>query len=538
MRHPLAAISFAILLPAAALCQSPVPKPAFEIADVRLSPRENWVQSVANKMRPGILSNGRYEIHRATMLDLIRTAYSVDADQVFGGPSWLEYDRFDIIAKTPRTTRQADLRLMLQTLLADRFHLVVRPDSKPIPAWLLSVAGGGPKLKSADASGAPDCQTLAPTAILGPLGIRCRNVALNRFVATLRGHSGNYFHNLPLIDATGLEGSWDIDLQYSTSTANIPESLAKQLGLQRSNADIAESLNKQLGLTVELKTAPQPVVSVESVIRQPTANPAGVASALPPLPSPEFEVASIKPCEPTFSVMPLRFLPGGRVTGPCEFLVILVKQMWNLGPLQDLPGAPKWLTGGDSPRFRIDAKAPAGAYLDPTGAEDTDALKAMMRALLIDRFKMKIHYEDRPVDSPTLVAVKPKLTKADPAGRTGCTRQPLPDGSLQLVCRNITMAQFAEQIPPFDPFTVFFPVLDATGIEGAWDFTLTSWAPPFIPPIIAVARGAEPGQASEPSGRPVFGDALTRQLGLKLEMRKRPQRVLVIDHIEQKPTEN
>ncbi len=515
MRRSFAAISLAAIFAATGLCQPSASKPGFEIADVHVSARDAWVKSVPNKMRPGILSNGRYEIRRATMLDLIQTAYSVDADQVFGGPSWLDYDRFDIAAKAPQTTTQADLRLMLQSLLAERFHLVVRPDSKPLPAWLISVAKGGPKLKHADGSDTPECQNLPPTiSNLAILGIRCRNAAMDRFLATLRSYSGRYFRNLPVMDVTGLEGDWDIDVQYSTK-------------------DIAESLAKQLGLTVELKTAPQPVLSVESVMEQTTANSPGVAAALPPLPAPAFDVASVKLCDPAGRQTQLRFLPGGRVTGECVFLVNLVKQMWDLAPLQDLPGLP----GGEL-KISIDAKAPPGTYIDPTGAEDRDALKAMVRALLIDRFKMKIRYEDRAVDAATLVALKPKLTRADPATRTGCTRQPLPDGPLRLICRNMTMAQFAEQIPPFDPFTVFFPVLDATGIEGAWDFTFSFSAPPFFPPILAGARGADPGQASEPSGRLVFADALAKQLGLKLEMRKRPEYVLVIDHMEQNPTEN
>jgi uncharacterized protein (TIGR03435 family) len=225
------------------------------------------------------------------------------------------------------------------------------------------------------------------------------------------------------------------------------------------------------------------------------------------------------------------------------YLANMIRQLWNLAPFQELLGAPKWLSNGSSPSFSIEAKAPAGSYVDAQGAQDRDALNAMMRALLVDRYKMKFHYEDRPMDALTLVAGKPKLTKADPSNRTGCTRQTPPargPGSpLRLVCQNITMAQFAEQLQGLDP-QIFYPVLDGTGIDGAWDFTLNYDIVASLPPLPGRGGGpaAAPGEASDPSGALSFIQAVEKQLGLKLETHKRPVRVLVIDHIEEKPTEN
>ncbi len=165
----------------------------------------------------------------------------------------------------------------------------------------------------------------------------------------------------------------------------------------------------------------------------------------------------------------------------------------------------------------------------------------------MDRFKMTIHYEDRPMEALTLVAVKPKLTKADPSNRTGCTRQ-VPQvfnasSSVRLTCRNITLAQFAEQLEGFDT-NIHYPVLDATGMDGAWDFTLTY--NPFMSlaalPVVAAARaaaGVAPGDAAaHPVGGFSFFHAVDTQLGLRLEKHKRPVRVLVIDHIEEKPADN
>jgi hypothetical protein len=72
------------------------------------------------------------------MVDLIRTAYGIEADAVFGGPSWLDADRFEIIAKAPPESSEADRALMLRALLADRFKLVVHQEDKPLDVYTLT----------------------------------------------------------------------------------------------------------------------------------------------------------------------------------------------------------------------------------------------------------------------------------------------------------------------------------------------------------------------------------------------------------------
>jgi uncharacterized protein (TIGR03435 family) len=213
----------------------------------------------------------------------------------------------------------------------------------------------------------------------------------------------------------------------------------------------------------------------------------------------------------------------------------------------------------DTDKFDIIAKTSTDvAAVQPTVANglpiDLDDLRHMLQALLIDRFKMKVHTEERPVNAYTLLAANPKMKKADPANRTGCKNGPGPDGkdprianpilSRLISCQNITMAQFAEQLPTLAGGYLFNPVLDSTGLEGAWDFTLN------FSPAGAVngggrgGRGADgittndPGTASDPNGALSLFEAINKQLGLKLEKQKRPLPVLVIDHVEQKPTDN
>src|SRR5580692_5174167 len=107
----------------------------------------------------------------------------------------------------------------------------------------------------------------------------------------------------------------------------------------------------------------------------------------------------------------------------------------------------------------------------------------MLRMLLADRFRMVTHTEDRPVNAYTLTAANPKLKKADPLSRTGCKEGPGPDGKdpriansvlgRLVTCQNITMAQFAKQLPTLAGGYIYTPVLDATGIDSGWDFTVS-----------------------------------------------------------------
>ena len=478
-------LSVAALFVSVAYSQSASPsdKPTFEIASVHVSPRATWAKNVApNAMQGGFLVGDRYEIHRATMLDLIHLAYQVDADKIYGGPSWLDYDKFDIVAKTAPGTRAETLRLMLQSLLADRFQLAVMPDTKPLPAYVLSAGKDQSKLKAAEGASAEDCKNTQtrlngsgpPTA-----EIRCQSVTMDEFVSGVRRLATAFFEGLPVVNSTHIEGSWDIDLKYPARVMRITPT-----GIQSENGNsLFEAVEKQLSLKLELGKTPQQVLSVESAREQPTADRAGSDDALPPLPPPQFEVAAIRVCDPKApaiggpgpGIVTPRIEPGGRVTATCFPLLLLLRQALNLGASQDIAGLPKSLQGGPlANRISITARAPAGTAPNEVteSARTRDILKPMLKDLLVDRYKLTYHYEDRPTDALTLLATKPKLTKADTSGRTGCSQSNQSGlSAIKLTCRNITMAQFAEQSLGIYP-AARYPVLDGTRLDGAWDFVV------------------------------------------------------------------
>jgi uncharacterized protein (TIGR03435 family) len=494
-------------------------------------------------MTGGVLRGGRYDLRNATMVDLISTAYGVEGDLVLGGPNWLETDRFDVIAKAPQSTSPETLKLMLQNMLAERFKLVLRKDTKPQPGYALTAGNGKHKLKEAAGQGVPDCQGRPQNPEPGtvPYAVfSCHNMTMERFVGMLRGMAGPWLTG-PVTDLTELKGSWDFDVKWTPRPPMLVQAGSDGI-------TIFDAVEKQLGLKLEPRQLPTPVLVVDSVNQRPTDNPSGVAQNLPPPPPAEFDVSDIKLSPP--GATPIgRIQPNGRLDFQGLTMKTMIRLAWDLNNDESLAGAPKWL---DETRYTLLAKTSSSAIGTGSGGEmDIDDLRLMLRALLMDRFKLATHIEDRPVSAYTLVAVKAKLTKSDPSNRTGCKNGPAPNTkdtrdlnpivSRLLTCRNLTMAQFAEELQRIAPGYIHNPVIDATGIEGNWDFTLS------FSPVGAfqsggggnggAAAGATP-TASDPSGAISLFDALNKQLGLKLEMHKRPLPVLVIDHVEEKPTDN
>lgn len=540
MRQAVQGIGLFTLTVATVLGQgAPAAPAAFDIADVHVSPK-----TLNARMSGGVPRGTRFEMKQATMVDLIRIAYGLDADKVLGGPSWVELDRFDVLAKVPAGTSPETAKLMLQTLLADRFKLVVRRDSKPMPAFVLSLGKGKPKMKEADGSGEPGCRPQPQTAPPAPGEIQqihysCRNATMDLFVTMVHNFANGYLTR-PAINSTELAGSWDFDLEW---TGRGQLAAAGSAGIS-----LFDAIDKQLGMKMEPKDVPMPVIQIVSVNRTPTENPPGVTTVLPPPPPEEFEVADIKPSAPGAQGGRIMLQQSGRVDLENIPLKTIILLAWNINSDDMAAGFPKF---AESEKFDIVAKT-ATAAPGEISQMDIDTLRLMLQKLLKERFKLAVHTEQRQVNGYVLTAVKPKMQKADPSGRTGCKTMPPGAGdpkdprltnpviTAYFACQNVTMALFAEQISSYANGYLTVPLLDQTGLTDSYDFTL-SWSG------LGVFRGGGvPGQpggpatdgASEPNGAISLMEAVSRQLGLKMEMQKHPLPILVVDHLEEKPTEN
>ena len=529
-----------VILWVAALCsipifgQAPAPQPAFDVASIQASTRQQ------PGMRGGILRGNRYEVRNAHMVDLIRTAYNVQqVERITGGPSWLEWNRFDIAALAPENTPPERVREMLKTLLAERFKLVVREDMAPTTALALRVKGTHKMREVSTAGGCQGQQAPEPNGVTATT-VTCTGIAMAQLAEQLRTANNPYLApGQQVVDETGLTGFFEFQYKYT------PRPLLAQAG---SDGVTLQAAFEKLGLVLEPKEIKVLSIVVDSATLEFTPNAPDLAKRLPPAPVPQFEVSVLKPSPPEAAGTPARaqLRPTGQVdisAGPLHRIIGLA---WNLP--NDPPGpylvGPKWV---ETALFDVTGRAFATPNPANQAQLDEDLIRLMLRSLVVDKFQIKWHFEDRPMPAFELVADSPKMAKADPTKRTRCF-DGAPAGSPAaakppqfprlVTCQNVSMAQFAQMLPQIAGGYTRVPALDNTGLQGGFDFTLN-----FSP--IQQVQGARPelgaanaGVALDPTGALSLMDAMRRQLGIRMEETKRPMPVVVIDSINEKPTDN
>lgn len=218
-----------------------------------------------------------------------------------------------------------------------------------------------------------------------------------------------------------------------------------------------------------------------------------------------FEVASVKPNKSgggAFAINPAR---GGRFTATNVTLQILMKTAYDVQDFQITAG-PGWLT---SDRFDVEAKS--------QGDPGFDQIRPLLRALIADRFRLKLHMGTKAVPGYVLLVGRngPKLRQ-----NTGAPGPQGSGGRGRIMDQKVSMPTFANQLAA----QLRQPVADRTGLREDYDFKL-EWSPEL-----------DSSPSPDSAGVSLF-TALPEQLGLRLASAKVPIEVLVIDHAE-KSTEN
>ena len=292
-----------LLCASIAVGQPPNPKLTFEVASIKPAAPQAMARLQGSvDGGPGTPTPGRIRFTDMPLRVLIMRAYDVQSFQV-SGPSWMDSQRFDVIAKVPDGATRQDARIMLQNLLSDRFKLKLHKGSKEALIYELVVARGGIKLKdaaqtaAAPAEGAggppaevpprgkdgllrtPHSQLGIQATVNGRMRMQGDAVTMARLSDTLGMALGR-----PVVDKTGLTGAYDVTLDFSPEGMGPgPKGPAPGEGGRGNPAEapgdsndagptIFKALQEQLGLKLESRKGPVDLLVVESAEKTPAGN--------------------------------------------------------------------------------------------------------------------------------------------------------------------------------------------------------------------------------------------------------------------------
>lgn len=227
--------------------------PAFEVASIKPAARDGVGRLI--HYQPG----GRLEIVNLSLKDMIADAWGVQSFQIAGGPPWMNSARYDISAKAETAAALRDMKQMLQALLQDRFGVAVRQETREVPVYAIVLARKDGKLgpqmievrdgcESADAEQRNRCgQVLVGPQLLRGFASPVKNLAeLSQVLER------------PVIDRTGLTGSYDMKVEWSAAGAD-------------GGPSIFTALQEQLGLKLESVKGPVEMLVIEKA-EKPTEN--------------------------------------------------------------------------------------------------------------------------------------------------------------------------------------------------------------------------------------------------------------------------
>lgn len=247
--------------------------PAFEVASIKPS-SSNTAGPPNSRIWPG----GRFTATNMTVKALILLAYRFDItqSQLSGGQGWIDSDRFDIDARaTPDAIAPGQIDLerahimgrMLQALLANRFGLHLRRETKEAPVYALIIARGGSKMKRSSAG--VDCSGRVPEGLppchvftrIGNRGIHGEHVDMSDITMAFRILLGQ-----PVVDKTGLMGLFDVAVNWAPDALrSAPRDDAIEPAGDPNAPTMFTALEEQLGLKLESQRTPVEFLVIERV---------------------------------------------------------------------------------------------------------------------------------------------------------------------------------------------------------------------------------------------------------------------------------
>jgi uncharacterized protein (TIGR03435 family) len=232
--------------------------PAFELATIEISrPEEHLSIQVRGN---------RFTTTDTSLIDLLAFSYGLHAHQITGGPSWMETEKYDVLAEPEGKDKPKSnqLKLMVQNLLADRFQLAVHRETKELSVYSILVGKNGSKLPavSSDPNASPGVGFQ-----LGAMTVKSATMA------DFAGFLQRYVMDRPVVDQTKIEGRYDFSLRWTPDESQFPDR-ASQMTAPPGDADppdLYTAIQQQLGLKLQAVKAPVDVIVVDHGER-PSAN--------------------------------------------------------------------------------------------------------------------------------------------------------------------------------------------------------------------------------------------------------------------------
>ncbi len=223
---------------------------AFEVASIK--PNVSNQRSSSTRTLPG----GELIMENETLKEIVLMAYNV-RDFTFSGPAWLDTVKFDIMAKAPSPVTRDERRVLMQSLLAERFKLVVHRETKTLSAYELVLSKGGLKVKPVE----PGFGGANSGRKVGKSVLDAKKISMARFADLLGDRLGR-----PVVDKTEVKGVFDIKLEWL-----LDDSASSDADFS-AGATIFTALQEQLGLRLVAQKLPVDIVVVDHVERVPTEN--------------------------------------------------------------------------------------------------------------------------------------------------------------------------------------------------------------------------------------------------------------------------
>jgi len=263
---------------------APEPLPSFEVASIKQDHSQDISDTKTRLFQ--FPSPGRFRTTNMPIKLMIQFAYNIDPSQISGGPSWVGSQGYVVEAKVddslvpdlqklPDLQQRDRMRLMVRSLLADRFKLVLSHGTKEASIYALVVAKGGPRLRPTTYT--PPDSSATPTSRQGRGGL---SITPGR-ISGVNESIGGLAETLALLpdlagrtvrDKTGIKGNYDFELNFTSGIAALKGSAMDSTAPpDDSKPSIFTALEEELGLKLELTKEPVETYVIEH-IEQPSEN--------------------------------------------------------------------------------------------------------------------------------------------------------------------------------------------------------------------------------------------------------------------------